>query len=383
MGRGVAWVVVCLCGMLLMPRVLHACRVERGLHPGSPAVYQCWVPESDAWNGELVVIAHGFVAPDQPLDLPWEQFELPDSPAMPDLLAARGYAVAVTSYRRNGLVVADAVEDIRELAQLYAAHHGTPEHTYVLGLGDGGLTAALAMERYPALFAGGVALCAPLGDYGAQLQYVVDARVIFDAFFPGLIPGSATDIPDEVLQNWDDFYAPRIAAVLEQDPGRTTQVLRAARIPSDPRDLAAGSEALQSLLHRQVVSANNLRAVLGGQPFDNTTRQYGGTDCDAWLNRTVARIAAQPAAQATLDRLYRTAGVLHAPFTSLYTLGDPLVPAWQTSLYAGKVFGSTRWTYFAAMPLGRYGHGVVRDEELLGALEAVSFSAKTKLSQPE
>jgi hypothetical protein len=65
------------------------------------------------WNGQLVVYAHGYVAPDQPLD--FYQLTTPDGAPIPALVQSLGYAFATTSYRQNGLAILEGVDDIREL----------------------------------------------------------------------------------------------------------------------------------------------------------------------------------------------------------------------------------------------------------------------------
>src|SRR5919108_4755641 len=73
-----------------------------------------------AWNGDLVLYAHGYVAPNRPLRLPDDQ--LGGRPAS-EVVTGLGYAFATTSYRGNGLVAPEAVEDLIELAD-------TIEHRY-------------------------------------------------------------------------------------------------------------------------------------------------------------------------------------------------------------------------------------------------------------
>ena len=63
------------------------------------------MPPPEAWNGDLVVYAHGYV-PDlgQPVAIPTDQLTL-NGIFVPDLINSLGYAFAVTSYSANGLAV--------------------------------------------------------------------------------------------------------------------------------------------------------------------------------------------------------------------------------------------------------------------------------------
>src|SRR5215213_2548195 len=81
-----------------------------GTLPSAALSHVC-VPSS-GWNGALLVYAHGYVAPTLPVAI--------DDPALggaplSSTIQSLGYAVATTSYRRNGLAILEGVDDIREL----------------------------------------------------------------------------------------------------------------------------------------------------------------------------------------------------------------------------------------------------------------------------
>ena len=40
-----------------------------------------------------------------------------------------------------------------------------------------------------------LALCGPVGDFAGQIDYLGDFRVLFDYFFPGVIPGDRWTCP--------------------------------------------------------------------------------------------------------------------------------------------------------------------------------------------
>ena len=52
------------------------------------------------------------------------------------------------------------------------------------------------------MFSSGLAACGPVGTFSGQVNYVGDFRVLFDYFFPEVIPGSAIDIPFYVVKDW-------------------------------------------------------------------------------------------------------------------------------------------------------------------------------------
>ncbi|PYO54766.1 MAG: hypothetical protein DMD84_01405, partial [Candidatus Rokuibacteriota bacterium] len=97
------------------------------------AQYAMFVPA--AWNGRLVLWAHGFVDPAAPIALPDAQ--PPDvAPWLVELrerLLAAGYAVAYSSYAENGWAVKDGAERTHELQGLFRSRFGIPTHVYVGG----------------------------------------------------------------------------------------------------------------------------------------------------------------------------------------------------------------------------------------------------------
>ncbi len=110
-----------------------------------------------AWNRQLLLIAHGYRDEKAPLvaDL------FPEHLAIRTLVA-EGWIVAKTSYRRNGLIIADGLADLDALRAHIAKTYGTPTRVLLEGESMGGLIVTLAAERAPSLYAGAVAIGAAL-----------------------------------------------------------------------------------------------------------------------------------------------------------------------------------------------------------------------------
>src|SRR5207253_8808916 len=141
------------------------------------------------------VFAHGYVAFNQPLN--FYHLTLPDGTSIPGLVESPGFAFATTSYRKNGLAVLEGVEDVKELVQAFQATRSVPLRTCVTGVSEGGLVTALLAERAPELFTSALSACGPIGSFQGQIDYIGNFPVLFDYFFPGVIPGSPIDIPAE------------------------------------------------------------------------------------------------------------------------------------------------------------------------------------------
>jgi hypothetical protein len=180
------------------------------------------------WNGQLVVFAHGYVAPGLPIA--FYNLTLPDGSSLPDMVQSFGFAFATTSYRQNGLAILEGADDMLELVAQFGATHAIPLRTYVSAVSEGSLVAALLAERSPDVFFGALATCGPIGSFNAQIDYIGNFRVLFDYFFPGIIPASPIAIPPAVATNWYSTYVPAIIAALAVQ----LELLRVAKAPYDP-----------------------------------------------------------------------------------------------------------------------------------------------------
>lgn len=334
----------------------------------SGALYRICMPNSiGSWNGGLVVYAHGYVAEGDPLAIPAE------STALANLVTFLGYGFATTSYRVNGLAVLPAMEDLTDLVAIFEAEQGTPEQVYLSGPSEGGLIAALSAEKYPDIYDGALAVCGPYGDFQAQVNYLGDFRVVFDYFFPGLMPGSAVDIPPSLIADWDNHFATVIEPVLSETltltPTLITQLMTVTGAPFTPGEPAAQTlGTIEHLLWYNVFTVNNATDVLGGQPFDNVTRTYAGSDDDPALNAGVARFTANPAAQTEIAAHYQTTGHFTIPVVTMHTTQDDIVPYFHVPLYQEKILYPSIYTHF---PVERYGHCTFTDEETLIAFAAL------------
>jgi pimeloyl-ACP methyl ester carboxylesterase len=341
----------------------------------SGALYRICMPDSNDWNGDLVVFAHGYVAPDEPVAIPEDQLELPGGLYIPEIINKLGLAFATTSYSTNGLAVLEGGEDLRDLVDIFVAMHGQPRHVYLVGGSEGGIITALAVEQFPEVFDGGLAACGPVGDFHWQVNYWGDFRVVFDYFFPELIPGDPFDIPQELINDWDSYYENVIRPVIF-DPAnqcKINQLLRVTHIPTDRRDPASVEEAIRGLLWYNVFATNDGIDKLGGQPFDNMHRFYRGSDNDFRLNLEVQRFLADPAALDEIEAHYQTSGQLASPLVTLHTTGDSFVPYWHEPLYGRKVRASDSGLLHSNIPILRYGHCNFKASEVLVAFALLVF----------
>ena len=321
-----------------------------------------------SWNGDLIVYAHGYVQPQAPLAVPGN---VVGGTAVEDLINALGYAYATTSYRSNGLVADEAVDDIVAVEEMVRRTvRPDPARVFVVGVSEGGLVATLAVEREPGRYDGALAACGPIGDFARQIDYLNDVRVLFDYLFPEVLPGSAIDPPSELVEGWESTYAPAASAALVADPERAQELAAVSGIPVEGTDPAALAETVVSILWYNVLGTEDAQARLGGQPYENADRVYAGSSDDAALNAGVARFTADAAARAALAR-FETSGDPSAPISILHTTGDPTVPFFHQPEYAEKAGAAGSGDLLARSDVDRFGHCAFTSTELLAAFAAI------------
>jgi pimeloyl-ACP methyl ester carboxylesterase len=341
----------------------------------------------DPWNGQLVVYAHGYVAPQEPLALPLvelTQLAANGQPIFTPLLS-QGFAFATTSYRKNGYAIEQGGSDLNALVEHFntkvAPHLAT--QVFVAGGSEGGLITTMLVERYPDTYSGGLALCGPVGGAPYQIQYLGDFRVVFDYFFPEVFLFGAADVPSEAFEDWESTYVPAITQALQSYPSATDQlfsVTHAARDPGDPTGSAL-TTALDVLFY-SIFGTNDLRATAGGMPYDNRFRLYLGSHDDIALNLGVERVKADRVAQRYVRRFYQPTGYLHRPLVTLHTLRDPAVPFIHELLYFGLVTLSGHGANLTVLPVDRYGHCAFTAEEVLGAFTLLLLRSGEPVGAP-
>lgn len=330
------------------------------------------------WNGEILIWGHGYVnpGPDRP---PYTPLALPSDEAsgfpVKDIIrnvgteAAGFFGYAGTSYRRNGLVAPEAADDLVETAawvraQLegLAASEGferLPVIRYLVGASEGGLATVLAAEEADARssFDGALALCAPIGDFRRQIEWFGDFRVIYDYYFPGIMPGSAVLIPDEEAVVTDENWTTTEAAIpqaLDANPDAARELADATGVPRDAGDPQTLRDAATQILRYSFMGTNDATGVLGGNPFENLDTVYSGSGDDAALNAGVARHPADAGALAAIEATLQTSGRPTIPTVAMHTTRDPVTPIWHTDLYLARNAGAAYPV--TVIPVDRFGH---------------------------
>ena len=113
------------------------------------------------------------------------------------------------------------------------------------------LIAALLAERTPSVFDGVLALCGPYGSFAGQVDYIGDFRVLFDYYFPGLMPPTPVDIPDSLLATWEtETYSTTIKPVIDDPTNSATvqELLNVGGVAYSPTDPTTREHNVEHML---------------------------------------------------------------------------------------------------------------------------------------
>jgi pimeloyl-ACP methyl ester carboxylesterase len=330
--------------------------------PGS--IYRLDRPEQ--WNGRLVLFAHGSVPPTIPVRLP------PAVAPLRDALVARGYGFAYSSRSETGFALKDGVQRTRQLLGLFTSEFGPPERTYVMGNSLGGAITLMLAETNPGLFDGALPMCAPAGGIQMGLDYVYGTRVLFDYFFPGVMPGDALHVPEGIDFSRD--VAPAVRSALLADPARAMEMAAVDQIEIQYTSFSELVAALTSPGTPLAFQVNFTEDLLGRTHgrfwFDNTATIYTGSQDDAALNAGVGRFNSAPDAANYFEHYYEPDGRLQIPVLTLHTTRDPLVRFAHEAVYAGIVADAGRSEMLVQRTFNRFGHCTfITLDEQVAALE--------------
>jgi len=322
--------------------------VDGRLGPG--ALYRLVRPTN--WNGRLVVYAHGYVTRSQPVALP------PEADLLIGLLVPQGFAVAYSSYSENGWAVKDGTQRTHQMIGAFTARFGPPSRVYLGGASMGGLIAIKLVEGHTGAFDGVVAACAASGGTRQQYDYLANTRALFDAVYPGVLPGDAgavppgTDIPTAIVQ-------PALLAMQASPAG----ALAIAAIDQTPVPFSSAAELAESIataLTGHALSFVDLVPELHGKKyFDNRDVAYTGALPPlvlAGINATVDRFVASPSALNYMEQYYEPTGDLEIPMLMLSTSRDPVVPGFHQESYLNRVAAAGQSSWLVQRTVDRYGH---------------------------
>ena len=361
----------------LFAKIAGPAQIEGEIGPG--ALYGLSVP--DEWNGDLVLYAHGYVPPVSPVELQDVSGEGGDNPnAFRDALLDLGYGVAYSSFSENGYAVREGLTQTRQLRGLFASRVGKPNRTYVVGKSLGGLISLMAAEKHPDLFDGALPMCGLVGGGPLEIDYIYDVRVLFDYFYPGVLPSNALDVPDGT--NPYAYVGPVIAAI----SANPLPAVDLAAVDQVDLPYASFPQLINSVLNAlffNLVATADLSDRTGGGFFDNSSTVYTGSSDDGALNEGVDRFEGTPRGRNYLENWYLPEGDLKLPVLTLHTAMDPVVPLFHEPAYAGIVAAAGRSDLLVQRTIPTYGHcAFTLDEQVQAFQDLVTWAENGVIPAP-
>lgn len=300
---------------------------EGATGPGSSYVLD--VPAD--WGGDLVLYAHGYTNPMAPV-------AIPNIAALRDLLLAQGFAVAYSSFSENGYELKGGAQRTHQLAGLFTSKVGPPRRVFLIGSSLGGIIALKLAEDHPSQYAGCLTACGVVGGTRAELDYIGTVRVLFDFFYPGVLPGTLYEVPP--ISDFNAQVIVPVVTAIQSNPNGAGAIaaLLGGRLP-----FVDGNELVTSILTAlsfQLQGANDLFDRTHNHSFfDNHDVVYSGPLPPALLaavNAGVARYTATPDAANYLEHYYEPSGNLQLPLLTMHTTRDPVVPIFNEAIYLQK-----------------------------------------------
>jgi pimeloyl-ACP methyl ester carboxylesterase len=289
--------------------------------------------------------------------------------AIRDSLLNDGYAVAYSSYASNGFAVKDGISDTRALSDLFHHRLGNPRHTYLMAHSLGGLIAVALAERYPRSYDGAVTFSGLMGGSRSELAYIANVRILFDYFYPGVLPGDLLHLPSGIDLQHDVIDAAGAAMTAHPERAFAISQIKQTPIPfADPGEI--GPSIVQALVLHTLELGDLLQRTGGESFFENEHTVYDGplpAPLLQDLNAHVARYEMPESAEEFLRRNYEPTGELEFPLLALHTTRDPTVPIFNEDLYAKRVQAAGRSNFLTQRTEDRYGHVGFPPDQIMAA----------------
>lgn len=285
--------------------------------------------------------------------------------ALRTALLQRGFAVAYSSYSENGYAAKDAALRLHQLSGLFTASVGQPRRVYLVGHSLGAAAVQVLAESFPGQYDGALAMCGLLGGGIPEIQYLGDVRVLFDAYFPGVLPGDVITVPSPAsFRPGDSLFNATLTALLSgfATPGTPTVAFAlAAKLPFvSGQEIVTG--AMSAIGFNLRFTEDLLQRTHGHNFYDNIDTQY-----PAAVDGLVGRFAATPDALNYFEQYYTPSGRLTAPMLTLHTTRDPVVPWFHESLYASIAPASL----LVQRTVNSFGHCAFNQQQQLAAFDAL------------
>src|SRR5262249_19314088 len=303
------------------------------------AYYLIAIPAN--WNGALFLFSHGGPNPPSQGSAPVSDL------GAPDVLLPQGYAIAASSFSRNGWAVSTNALDIESLRRIFVKKFGKPRLTLLFGGSYSGGVLERVVERYGVNadgtknFDGAAIGCGLLGGLWRYFAAWLDQRVVYDYYCKNYPRSGEAEYPLYFgaplgINNVEGADPMDVAARVQECTGiglppnqRTAEqrqnlanIQHVLRIPEEQ----IGAFATNLVLPGGQGLRDFTQDALGGSnAISNADVIYKGSTDDEALNRGVARYQAEPAALHWVNRDSAPTGNIQIPVLTFHTVSDQIV----------------------------------------------------------
>ena len=326
------------------------------------AAYRIELPA--AWNGELVLFAHG-------VRLTGTEVFVSNPPAaLRQAFIDGGFAWAASSYSENFYVPGVGADDTLALIDHFAATVGQPKRVYIAGESMGGHVAALLLEHHADRIDGALALCGAVAGE-TQIDFLVSWLALAEATTGMAVPLEGGQAAAAAV------LLGRMPAALGAPPALTPA---GAQFASAIRELTGGARpfflegfALQLAPNFGLLLLDPQRRTLAAGAATNEGLVYAIDETlgltAAALNAKARRFASDPALRnaATHPDAVPTTGRIADPFLTLHNTGDVFVPISMEREYRLRAEAAGAGAFLVQRAIRAAGHCQFSPEELTRA----------------
>lgn len=344
-----------------------------------------------AWNGVLLVYAHGYA-----FDAP-PPAAAPGDPPINDLLEeyllSQGYALVGSSYRNGGWAVKEGIQNTLALTNRFNGLIGKPDHTVLWGFSMGSLISLDLLEHHPATFDGAIVACGPLAGAPTNWDIALAMGLAYDVVFGWPQEwGTVGDVRDDV-----DFERD-VLPVFQSQLNPFDQAFQANLVRFDfmrrviglPAEEFLPDEKMGWLLLDMLFTTQfrgEIEARAGGPVAENLDHGYwlspadkaeldaylGAGYTDTLLSAMNARttITAKQSARNYVERYSIPSGNLKRPVITLHNTIDGLVTPWNEVAFAQRVVGVGKSDLLLQTYVDSVGHCNFTGEQLFAAVSAM------------
>jgi len=135
--------------VLLLPAAAIFSEAETKIFRTDLQGSKIFIAEPETWNHQVLILAHGYREPHSPLTAAFEYGN-----NFFRTLVNKGWIVASTSYRMNGIAYREGLEDVQILKDFVIKKYGKPDKIFLHGESMGGSIVITLSERHHQDYAG-------------------------------------------------------------------------------------------------------------------------------------------------------------------------------------------------------------------------------------